>query len=96
MKASDAISIDEIVNGLLANGSAENNQHALEILKSCVSAYLMRERFAPLFMALTLTTNERNGGTDTRFAPTFDGDVERWADWHFAFTAYMRTAASWA
>ena len=43
-------------------------------------------------MALTLATNENTrGGTDTRFAPTFDGDVERWADWHFAFTAYAHS-----
>ena len=42
-------------------------------------------------MALTLATNERNGGTDTRFAPTFEGDVERWADWHFGFTAYAHS-----
>ena len=41
---------------------------------------------------LTLATNENTrGGTDTRFAPTFDGDVERWADWHFAFTAYAHS-----
>ena len=43
-------------------------------------------------LALTLATNENTrGGTDTRFAPTFDGDVERWADWHFAFTAYAHS-----
>lgn len=44
-------------------------------------------------MALTLANanDATRGAADTRFAPTFDGDVERWADWRFGFTAYAHS-----
>ncbi|XRB25231.1 hypothetical protein RI054_42g150890 [Pseudoscourfieldia marina] len=42
-------------------------------------------------LVTTGTHDTTRGAADTRFAPTFDGDVERWADWRFGFTAYAHS-----